>query len=109
MTTPKSPEEIMKEFERTLHNFISPSNCDCCEKMGSGHNMAHLYSGEIRDFLRSSMASLLLYIAERLGELSLDQIPELEGDDEMDCRIRDAALDDCRILLTNEARKIMEV
>ncbi|MHC1728033.1 MAG: hypothetical protein AB9866_18865 [Syntrophobacteraceae bacterium] len=48
-----------ERFQDKLHTFIAPSNCTCCDKQGIGHNLAHLYPGEILAFVRSENTRLL--------------------------------------------------
>lgn len=91
MPTPKSPEEILAEYRKPLYLITKEGRFSLEED---------------EKWLRSSMAGLLLYMAERMGELSVEPIPELEGADAIDCQVRDDIIDDCRAILTDEAKKI---
>lgn len=84
MTTPKSPEQIMEEYESLPVNW-----CDGC-KAG--------ITCTTDEWLRSSMASLLCYMAERMPKEEFGYCDACPG--------WDNAIDDCRTLLIEEARKI---
>lgn len=48
-------EESKKVFDERMSSFIAPTNCNCCKQIGNGHNYAHLYSGEIKLFIRQEI------------------------------------------------------
>lgn len=90
----------MEEFEDTKFATGGGVAFECSDYEGM-----HV---ELRAFLRSSMASLLCYMAERMPEHEEgypDPYSE-ETDNSSDGFNR--AIDDCRTLLIEEARKILE-
>lgn len=99
MTTPKSPEQIMEEYRINLN------------KTAFIHGTAFT-PGEA--WLRSSMASLLCYMAERMPGMYLrEDCDEMhccsEEHDEprvMHCHEHNDAVQECISLLEEEARKI---
>ena len=102
MTTPKSPEQIMEELKKQFPGEI--------KHYGFGRNIKE----ELNDFLRSSMASLLCHMAERMPEhVEPINIPGTMPGSKADFMdrcvpVRNKAIDDCRTLLIEEARKITE-
>jgi len=100
MTTPKNPEEIMKEFD----------------DMGEGE-WRDIYNDTDGLWLRSSMASLLLWAREQMpkyretAKIDTDKVHELKDDfREWNEQARgfNEAIDEIRTLLTNEAKKITD-
>jgi hypothetical protein len=90
MTTPKSPEDVMREAEK----YNVTSNLDAPP-----------------GWLRSSLASVLLHMAEQMPKKG-----ELCGEEGCDYRhegepafIRNKAIDGCKAILINEAKKITNV
>ncbi len=84
MTTPKSPEEIIKEwFEIMLNKNLEPT------------------PEAFEAWLRSSLASVLLWASE--------QVPRKLGAVCHECDGYDDALDDCKNILINEAKKLTDV
>ena len=108
MTTPKSPEQIMRDiYEYALtdeHNWSCVAYSEgqlCC--IHERHEEKQVFE----KLLRSSMSSLLCYTAERMNQrLSVNPIPELEGADAVDCEVRNDIVGDCAGFLIEEARKI---
>lgn len=87
MTNPKSPEEVVKEF---LTNFPATNDGDSKE--------LSMYQRKVmKDFLRSSMASLLCYMAERI---------ELPCDDEVFYDKDGNSFSNPRTILIEEAKKL---
>jgi len=93
MTTPKSPEEIIAELKLSE------------ERVRAMYGTA-VTVGE--DWIRSSMASLLLYMAERMGPEPRELLPAEEMQINTFEKGYNTAFRDVRTLLTNEARKITE-
>jgi hypothetical protein len=111
MTTPKNPEEIVAELKFSE------------ERVRAMYGTA-VTVGE--EWLRSSMASLLLWASEQMPEKDdLKRIERLYGlryvngedkwgesvtrDVHQELHGRNVGITDCKALLTNEARKITEV
>lgn len=111
MTTPKSPEQIMEE----LNEMLNPKARIVHDPNGGSISAIHWdkpspTSESVQTWLRSSMSSLLCYMAERMNQrLSVNPIPELEGADAVDCEVRNDIVGDCAGFLIEEARKISEV
>lgn len=112
MTTPKSPEEIIASFDEYFPKpkFLSDSDQWIADVMSNAHQKSY------HDFLRSSMASLLCYMAERMPEHASSSLPlppykdnlkykEIDGKScitEVDGAYN-AAIDDCRCILIQMA------
>lgn len=77
---PMTPEKILHEFDTSFLDTSPPS----------------IDKGDVRDFLRTSLRALLLHVGEDTEKLRVDQIPELEGADADDCRVRNGTVDDCK-------------
>lgn len=88
MTTPKSPEQVVREYEILLDKLYE-------RKPPQAPDSA---------WLRSSMSSLLCYMAERM-KTDTFQYPY---EDRIEYLARLATSYDCRTLLIEEARKIGE-
>lgn len=69
-------EKLLEEFDNNLHLFITQSNCNCCNIMGSGHSLAHLNSKELKNFLSKA-------IDQTRGETLKELIREYQ-DNELD-------------------------
>lgn len=80
MTTPKSPEEILSVFD----NFMEASP------------MPVILQNKLKDWIRSSMASLLCYMAERMQYQPGDDYGYTTG------------IEKAESILIEEARKILE-
>lgn len=97
MTTPKSPEQVLEKF---LTDFPATNDSDSKE-------LSMYQRKAMKEYLRSSMASLLLWAAEQMNEhLAVEPIPELEGADATYLQVGDEVLADCSDFLIEEARKI---
>jgi len=90
MTTPKSPEDIVREYKLILDRLYE--------------NIPRNAPDEA--WLRSSMASLLLYMAERMKPEQRELLPAEEMQINTFEKGYNTAFRDVRTLLTNEARKI---
>lgn len=104
MITPKSPDTIMEEFEEKF----TKENPGWRETGATGELILNTnVPVYIQNFLRSSMSSLLYYMAERMPEHEEgypDPYSE-ETDNSSDGFNR--AIDDCRTLLIEEAKKLI--
>lgn len=116
MTTPKSPEQIMRDiYEYALtdeHNWSCVAYSEgqlCC--IHERHEEKQVFE----KLLRSSMASLLCHMAERMPEAKTakELYPNVEAypteDYAFACEgknMYNTALRECRTLLIEEARKI---
>lgn len=104
----------MEEFRDATQPYCG-SGCGCYEDGVPGHEGQCVTKcntlEEQRAWLRSSMASLLCYMAERMPKkLEKHQGPKKCGEREaMFIGGVNSALDDCRTLLIEEARRISEV
>ena len=107
MTTPKSPEQIMEE----LNEMLNPKARIVHDPNGGSISAIHWdkpspTSESVQTWLRSSMASLLCYMAERMGKkenIVHDAIFPAVAE-----HAANNTIDDCRTLLIEEARKIVK-
>lgn len=74
---PKTHNEIIQEFGEVQTDIITQGGID-------------------DEWLKASLRALLLHVGEEVEKLYADQIPELEGADGDDCRVRNGTVDDCK-------------